>query len=588
VIERLWTDGHHYRCYPGKATSRYIITAKRGIELIDMTGEDHSRNNWVRATCRVGFTPCNGLLYAPPHSCGCYMNAKLFGFWALAGQRAPADMEAKSPPQRLHEGPAYREVRAQTSEVRDGVSGESGRKLPEASSNPRSAFRIPRSTGWWTYRGGSARGASTAVKVPADLTQAWRTELGGRLSAATVADGKVFVAQVDSHTVHALDLNTGEKRWSFTAGGRVDSPPTCAGGLVLFGSRDGHLYCLRASDGKLVWRFLAAPRRLNAVALEQPESVWPVHGSVLFHGGVVYAAAGRSSYLDGGIMLYGLDPRSGQVVAKRRIQSEHVGAVEPPADADQYATKIRQNWLDYKTKLAADQSDSFAMRGATTDILTADKESIYLRNMRFDRSLVDLDTNRPHLFSTSALLDGWEHNRSYWVLGTGDFYNLPVAYPWILRKDIRVPFGLMLAFDEKTVWAVRRGKGYTLVAAPRPDPAPPESGFPDFQARSSTGKTSDPLWTASLGIRPRAMLRAGELLFLGGLPIAPSGDSRSPATAEPAAANRGHLHVVSCGDGKTVRDIQIASPPVWDGMAAVEGMLVVPCTNGSVVCLAAR
>ena len=33
-----------------------------------------------------------------------------------------------------------------------------------------------------------------------------------------------------------------------------------------------------------------------------------MHGSVLFHRGVIYAAAGRSSYLDGGIMLYGLDP----------------------------------------------------------------------------------------------------------------------------------------------------------------------------------------------------------------------------------------------------------------------------------------
>ena len=83
IIERLWTDGHHYRCYPGKATSRYIITAKRGIEMIDMYGENHSRNNWVRGTCRVGVTPCNGLIYAPPHSCGCYVEAKIFGFHAL-------------------------------------------------------------------------------------------------------------------------------------------------------------------------------------------------------------------------------------------------------------------------------------------------------------------------------------------------------------------------------------------------------------------------------------------------------------------------------------------------------------------------
>ena len=29
--------------------------------------------------------------------------------------------------------------------------------------------------------------------------------------------------------------------------------------MVLFGSKDGYAYCLRASDGQLVWRFLAAP-----------------------------------------------------------------------------------------------------------------------------------------------------------------------------------------------------------------------------------------------------------------------------------------------------------------------------------------
>ena len=87
LIDRLWTAGHHYRCYPGKATSRYILTAKRGIELFDTAGDDHSRNNWVRGTCRVGVTPANGLLYAPPHSCGCYMEAMLFGFWALASEQ---------------------------------------------------------------------------------------------------------------------------------------------------------------------------------------------------------------------------------------------------------------------------------------------------------------------------------------------------------------------------------------------------------------------------------------------------------------------------------------------------------------------
>ena len=73
------------------------------------------------------------------------------------------------------------------------------------------------------------------------------------------ADGKLFVAESDAHAVVALDMESGAELWRFTANGRVDSPPTIYRGMVLFGSKDGRIYCLRASDGELVWRFLAAP-----------------------------------------------------------------------------------------------------------------------------------------------------------------------------------------------------------------------------------------------------------------------------------------------------------------------------------------
>jgi len=561
VIERLWTDGHHHRCYPGKATSRYILTAKRGIELIDMTGDGHSRNNWVRGTCRVGVTPCNGLIYAPPHSCGCYMEAKLVGFWALAARRTwndkPPEAEA-----RLERGKAFGE--------------------------PPDARYETRPTDWWTYRGGNQRGGSTPQQVPADLQYAWKTKLGGRLSAATVAGGKVYVARVDAHTVHALDARTGRPLWAFPAGGRVDSPPTLVAGLVLFGARDGYVYCLRASDGEMVWRFLAATRHVNTVAFDQPESVWPVHGSVLLHRGVVYAAAGRSSYLDGGIMLVGLDPASGRVVVERRLESQHAGAMPPPEDANKHGLKIRQNWLDYKTTMAPDQSDSFAMRGATPDVLVADADSIYLRHVRFDRNLVEQDTKRSHLFSTSSLLDGWEHNRSYWVLGTGDFTRIPVAYPWIIRRDVQVPIGLMMAFDEKTVWSVRRGGENSIVATTRPDPTDRVNAVPDFQRRSAPEDSGNSGWRATLGIRARAMLQAGELLFFGGMPVDHRGAPASPWTPQGEGETHGCLHVVSCSNGKTLREMKLAAPPVWDGMAAAEGRLFIPCIDGSVVGLAAK
>ena len=552
IIERLWTDGHHYRCYPGKATSQYIITAKRGIEMIDMLGENHSRNNWARGTCRVGVTPCNGLIYAPPHSCGCYVEAKIIGFHALAPARntRPYNLE------RLEKGPAYGVIR----ETKDEGRG----------------------TGQWsTFRANAARSGSTETNIATVLGQKWKANIGGRLSALTVSNGRVFVASVDAHTVHAIDTANGEKLWQFMAGARVDSPHTIYNGLALFGSADGYIYCLRTSDGALVWRFLASPEKLNAVAFDQLESVWPVHGSVLVKNGVAYAAAGRCSYLDGGIMLYGLNPATGKVIAKRLVESEHAGAMDPPPDGSEHAstTMIRQNTVDYKTHLASDRSDAFSMRGATTDILVADSNSIYLRHMRLNDKLETETSKRPHLYSTSSLLDDWEHNRSYWILGTGDLTRTPVAIPWIVHSDLAVPFGLMMAFDEKTVWAVRRAGGKRanksdpgVYAMPRPEPSDAANLLPDFQKRT-TSKTNiaSISWKSKLSTRARAMLRAGDTLVIAG-----------------RDTDGGFLQTLSASQGAAMNEQPLEASPVWDGLAATTGRLYAALENGTVVCLGGK
>jgi len=96
----------------------------------------------------------------------------------------------------------------------------------------------------------------------------------------------------------ADELHSGTKLWSYTAGARVDSPPAIYKGRVLFGSADGWVYCLRAANGALAWRFRAAPHDLRLMSYEQLESVWPVSGSVLIQDGVAYvlAGAGRCSW----------------------------------------------------------------------------------------------------------------------------------------------------------------------------------------------------------------------------------------------------------------------------------------------------
>ena len=59
----------------------------QAMEFDLLTGE-WTPNPWVRGACLYGMMPANGLTYAPPHPCACYIESKLNGFNALAVARA--------------------------------------------------------------------------------------------------------------------------------------------------------------------------------------------------------------------------------------------------------------------------------------------------------------------------------------------------------------------------------------------------------------------------------------------------------------------------------------------------------------------
>ncbi len=583
AVKDVWTVGHHHRCYREKATERYILTGYRGIEFLDLAGDAHTRNNWVRGVCQIGIMPCNGLIYAPSHTCGCFMEAKLYGFWALA------------PESKTRRGAT---AAGKDGQAADGTRGSENTRLERGpafgqTNIHNSSFSTDNSNDWPTHRHDGLRSGSTTMELPDRLGGVWHASIGGRLSAPVVAGGKVLVSSIDQHRVVALDAGDGKTRWDFTAGGRIDSPPTVYSGLVLFGSADGWVYCVRLADGRLVWRFRAAPEELKTVALDQVESVWPVHGSVLIQRGVAYVAAGRSSYLDGGIMLWGLDPATGKIVCRGRVNSEHptVGDAESGENGNAaWVKKIGQNATDRKTFKDPDLSDGFSMEGAITDVLVGDGESIYMRQMRFDRNCVRQRKQSRHLFSTTRLLDDSELHRTHWVLGTGDFSRIPVAYSWIANSGggrygsrLSVPYGMMLAFDEDTIWGVRRHKtgGYLLFADGNRPFSADEPSLPDF--RSMKGQKPPGFrWGVELGMRPRAMLRAGKLLVLGGMPVGTD-------SADPLAAYKGRtgglLWVAWAADGSKRGEYKLKSAPVWDGMAAAGGRLYLSASDGRLTCM---
>ncbi|HUT32469.1 MAG TPA: PQQ-binding-like beta-propeller repeat protein [Planctomycetota bacterium] len=536
----------HHRCYRNKATERYLLLGRAGVEFVETATGRTTPNHWVRGACQYGIVPANGLLYAPHHSCACYIQSKLNGFNALAATRGPA----APPAERLERGPAYEAVGSRQSAVG--------------------------SEDWPTYRHDPARSGCSLSSVPPELKVAWQAELGGRLTSPVVADGRVFVASVDDHSVHAVHASDGKRLWSYTAGGRVDSPPTVHEGLALFGCADGYVYALRAADGALAWRFRAAPEDRRTVAYGQLESVWPVHGSVLVQGGSVCFAAGRSSYLDGGIRLYRLDAPTGKLLAEKTLSSRDPKTGEEPQGT------IRG--LD--------------MPGALPDVLSSDGTSLFMRHVRLDGALAQQPPTVRHLFSSVGFLDdAWWH-RTYWLLAAkmeSGWSGWPVA-------GGRAPAGRILVLDADSVYGYGRDRyglegshvglgksSYRLFACAREPKVTRAPAEPSAKASKSKQKAPqappriETRWSQRVPVLVRAMVLAEKTLFIAGPPDVAGGGDEAVAALD--GRRGGLLWAVAAGDGRKLAERKLDSPPVHDGLIATAGRLYLSTLDGKLLCL---
>ncbi|MCP4259399.1 MAG: PQQ-binding-like beta-propeller repeat protein [Planctomycetes bacterium] len=588
-VDTYW---FHQRCYRSKATDKYILPSRTGIEFVDLSSEHWTTNHWVRGGCIYGITPCNGLIYAPPHPCACYIEAKLNGFNALAPASATRALPEKiSDKGRLKTGPAYRRINGQSkSELQDD---------------------------WPTYRHDPTRSGFTTTNVPSELKHSWQRDLGGRLSSVVVADGMLFVASIDTHTVYALDAGSGEILWNYTTAGRVDSPPTIYQGRVLFGSADGWVYCLRASDGVVAWRFRAAPIDLRLTAFEQLESVWPVHGNVLIKDDILYCIAGRSMFLDGGMRLLRLDPKTGKKLSETILDDR-----DPESGKD---LQVHVKGLN--------------MPVALPDILSSDGQYVYMRSQRFDlegnrEQIAKKDASEQtgegaHLFCTIGFLDDSWFHRSYWMYGKS------VSSGWggWFRSGRFVPSGRLLVYDDSSVYGFGRKPEYLsqssvleyqLYAAEKQIES--ESIKRVMAAEKSMNATSKKRnsHAADRGVRKkfplsdrsatnfrwlqedppihiRAMVLANETLFIAGPKDVvdeeeafynPRDNEIQAKLTEQSAVLEGSkgglLFVVSASDGQKIAEYELESLPVWDGMAAANNRLYFATKNGKIMCFTGR
>jgi len=557
----------HHRCHIAKATDNFIITSRKGVEFVDLARQRWTVQHWVRGACLYGILPANGLLYAPPQPCGCMPETKLTGLWALApaGDPPAAAAAPAGAAERLERGPDL--------------------------SPPPSALSL--SSDWPTYRHDAQRSGSTAAAVPASVKPAWVATPGGTISAVTVAGGRVFVSRVDAREIVALDAATGAPAWRATLGGRATTPPTIANGLALAACADGWVYALRADDGRLAWRFRVAPEERRIVARDQVESAWPVHGSVLVKDGVACAVAGRSMFLDGGMRLVRLDVATGRLLSEETLDDKDPNTGQPLQDF-----------------LAG-----MNLPVSVPDILSADDRHLYMMSQTFS-----LEGGRPrvkphggagesgprqpppadesHLFSAYAgLLDDSWHTRSYWIYGT---WMSGGSGGWYQAGQQQVA-GRILVFDGERVYGFGRRPDYfgwttaveyRLFAAPKNPKVEPFDGSAGGGYGPRQAFATD--WAVEIPLHARAMVKAGDVLFVAGTPdVLDEGPKKqygtvpeSPDALDAWEGRKGAtLRAVAAADGRTLSEIPLDARPAWDGLAAAGGRLYLSTADGRVVCL---
>lgn len=100
---------------------------------------------------------------------------------------------------------------------------------------------------------GSGEGSMHAVDAESGQRR-WRFATQGKIRNSVALDGERVVFGSTDHFVYALDRKTGAERWRHDTRADVDTAPLIEGGRVYIGNRGVGLFALDASNGNEIWR----------------------------------------------------------------------------------------------------------------------------------------------------------------------------------------------------------------------------------------------------------------------------------------------------------------------------------------------
>jgi eukaryotic-like serine/threonine-protein kinase len=141
----------------------------------------------------------------------------------------------------------------------------------------------------------------------------WEFQTGERVVSSPVVQGAVLYFGSDDGNLYAVNASDGRQLWKRATGGPVSSTPAVADGFVYAGSYDGKFYALDARTGATKWKFATTgERRFEAKGIHgfQPKNqTFPDPFDIFLSSPVVvkdtvYFGSGDSN-------LYALDAASG-------------------------------------------------------------------------------------------------------------------------------------------------------------------------------------------------------------------------------------------------------------------------------------
>jgi hypothetical protein len=268
----------------------------------------------------------------------------------------------------------------------------------------------------------------------------------------------------------------------------------------------------------------------------------------------VYFAAGYSSYVDGGIRVYGLEVETGRVKCDTTLVTE-----------------------------------GSSRNGILPDILLSDGQTIMMRQKSFDLSLNP--SKKPKLSmivaNTGLLEDSWGH-RWNWQLGPGDTFGKLLAFNAQMAYGLQTYY-TFLKHDKSMYPDTHDGHMHQKYARYTPEQFPigtrvfarenNKQKIPEGR-RSKTLKANVYEWSEKMLFQFRALVLVGDTLFAAGWK-----DSVGVFETNPKTENTSLLMAISTTDGRAIKKYPLKAKPTYDGLAAAYNKLYISLKDGTILCL---